>query len=162
MFVHRPGGQSQFSAALDLQAAERRPIRDLQAWVAGHLSGDLSVGALAVRAHMSQMYFARDFRDEVGQSPARFVERVRVEAARRLLESRRPGWTGSPANAGSAAPTRCDGRSCVSCGLRRVSTAAGSSRGPSDRPEATCCRRRKVPSSPWGGAITVRAPGSGS
>ena len=86
MFVRRPGGQSQFSAALDLQAAERRPIRDLQAWIAGHPSGDLSVEALAARAHMSPRNFARVFRDEVGQTPARFVERVRVEAARRLLE----------------------------------------------------------------------------
>ena len=86
MFVRRPGGQSQFSAALDLQAAERRPIRDLQAWIAGHPACDLSVEALAARVHMSPRNFARVFRDEVGQTPARFVERVRVEAARRLLE----------------------------------------------------------------------------
>jgi transcriptional regulator GlxA family with amidase domain len=86
MFVRRPGGQSQFSAVLDLQAAERRPIRDLQAWIAEHLSGDLSVEALAARAHMSPRNFARVFRAEVGQTPARFVERVRVDAARRLLE----------------------------------------------------------------------------
>ena len=91
MFVRRPGGQSQFSAALDLQAAERRPIRDLQAWIAGHPSGDLSVEALAARAHMSPRNFARVFRDEVGQTPARFVERVRVEAARRLLEESEAG-----------------------------------------------------------------------
>lgn len=91
MFVRRPGGQSQFSAALDLQAAERRPIRDLQAWIAGHPSADLSVEALAARVHMSQRNFARVFRDEVGQTPARFVERVRVEAARRLLEESEAG-----------------------------------------------------------------------
>ncbi|WP_246196074.1 GlxA family transcriptional regulator [Aquisphaera giovannonii] len=91
MFVRRPGGQPQFSAALDLQAAERRPIRELQAWIAGHPSGDLSVGALAARVHMSPRNFARVFRDEVGQTPARFVERVRVEAARRLLEESAAG-----------------------------------------------------------------------
>ena len=91
MFVRRPGGQSQFSAALDLQAAERRPIRDLQAWIAGHPSGDLSVEALAERAHMSPRNFARVFRAEVGQTPARFVERVRVDAARRLLEESEAG-----------------------------------------------------------------------
>ena len=91
MFVRRPGGQSQFSAALDLQAAERRPIRDLQAWIAEHTSGDLSVDALAARVHMSPRNFARVFRDEVGQTPARFVERVRVEAARRLLEESTSG-----------------------------------------------------------------------
>jgi len=86
MFVRRPGGQSQFSTVLDLQAAERRPIRDLQAWIAAHPSVDLSVEALAARVHMSPRNFARVFRDEVGQTPAKFVERVRVEAARRLLE----------------------------------------------------------------------------
>src|SRR3954466_7598950 len=91
MFVHRPGGQSQLSAALDLQAAERRPIRDLQAWIAGHPAGDLSVQALAARAHMSSRNFARVFRDEVGQTPARFAERVRVEAPRRLLEESAAG-----------------------------------------------------------------------
>jgi transcriptional regulator GlxA family with amidase domain len=86
MFVRRPGGQSQFSAVLDLQASERRPIRDLQAWIAEHPSADLSVESLAARVHMSPRNFARVFRDEVGQTPARFVERVRVDAARRLLE----------------------------------------------------------------------------
>ena len=91
MFVRRPGGQSQFSAALDLQAAERRPIRDLQTWISGHPSEDLSVSALAARAHMSPRNFARVFREEVGQTPARFVERVRVEAARRLLEESEAG-----------------------------------------------------------------------
>ncbi|WP_406694365.1 GlxA family transcriptional regulator [Singulisphaera sp. Ch08] len=91
MFVRRPGGQSQFSAALDLQAAERRPLRELQSWIAGHPSSDLSVGALAARVHMSSRNFARVFRVEVGQTPARFVERVRVEAARRLLEESETG-----------------------------------------------------------------------
>ena len=54
-------------------------------------SGDLSVDALAARVHMSPRNFARVFRDEVGQTPARFVERVRVEAARRLLEEAEAG-----------------------------------------------------------------------
>lgn len=86
MFVQRPGGQSQFSPLLELQAASRRPLRDLQAWVAEHLAEDLSVDALAERAHMSPRNFARAFHKEVGWTPARFVERLRVDAARRRLE----------------------------------------------------------------------------
>jgi len=86
MFVHRPGGQSQFSSLLRLQATDREPLRELQAWVAEHLDADLSVERLAARACMSPRNFARVFRREVGLPPARFVERLRVEAARRRLE----------------------------------------------------------------------------
>lgn len=86
MFVRRPGGQSQFSPLLEMQASDRRPLRDLQAWIAGNLSADLSVAALAGRAHMSERNFARAFRREVGTTPARFVERLRVDAVRRRLE----------------------------------------------------------------------------
>ncbi len=86
LFVRRPGGQSQFSAALELQAADRQPLRDLQSWLADNLAADLSVEVLAARVHMSPRNFARAFTDEVGTTPARYVERVRVEAARRRLE----------------------------------------------------------------------------
>ena len=86
MFVRRPGGQSQFSPLLELQGSDRRALREIQEWVAEHLAGDLSVDALADRAHMSPRNFARVFRKEVGATPARFVERVRVDAARRRLE----------------------------------------------------------------------------
>lgn len=86
LFVRRPGGQSQFSPLLELQAAERRPLRDLQLWVGENLAADLSVEALAGRSHMSPRNFARVFHKEVGTTPARFVERLRVDAARRLLE----------------------------------------------------------------------------
>lgn len=91
MFVRRPGGQSQFSPILELQAADRRPLRDLQAWVAEHLADDLSVDALAERAHMSPRNFARAFQKEVGRTPARFVERLRIDAARRRLEESEAG-----------------------------------------------------------------------
>lgn len=86
MFVRRQGGQSQYSPLLDLQAAGRRPLRDLQSWIAEHLADDLSVEALADRSHMSPRNFARAFRKEVGSTPARFVERLRVDAVRRRLE----------------------------------------------------------------------------
>ncbi len=86
MFVHRPGGQSQFSSLLRLQSADREPLRELQAWVSDHLDADLSVERLAGRACMSPRNFARVFRRELGLPPGRFVERLRVEAARRRLE----------------------------------------------------------------------------
>jgi len=85
-FLKRPGGQSQFSAQLAGQIAERDPLRDLQAWIVDHPEEDLCVESLAARVAMSPRHFARVFRAESGQSPGRFVECVRVEAARRRLE----------------------------------------------------------------------------
>ena len=86
VFFKRPGGQSQFSGALSVQQASRPALRDLQAWIAGHLDQDLSVAALADRAGLSERSFARAFRAEVGQTPAAYVEALRVERARDLLE----------------------------------------------------------------------------
>jgi transcriptional regulator GlxA family with amidase domain len=85
-FLKRPGGQSQFSAQLAGQLADRDPLRDLQAWIVDHPGEDLSVERLAARVAMSPRHFARVFRAEAGQSPGRYVECVRVEAARRQLE----------------------------------------------------------------------------
>ena len=87
LFVQRPGGQSQFSAQLAAQQPQRDVLRDVTAWMTDHLAADLSVAALAGRAGMSTRNFARQFRDEVGATPATYVERIRVEAAQRLLES---------------------------------------------------------------------------
>jgi transcriptional regulator GlxA family with amidase domain len=87
LFLRRPGGQSQWSVQLSAQLAERRPLRDLQGFIADHLAADLSVPALARRAHMSPRNFARAFRREVGITPAVYVEAHRVEAARRRLEA---------------------------------------------------------------------------
>lgn len=91
VFVRRSGGQSQFSAALRAQAAERAPLRDLQAWIVEHPGAALDVPSLARRAGLSERHFARVFRSEVGASPAAYVERVRIEAARRLLETTERG-----------------------------------------------------------------------
>jgi transcriptional regulator GlxA family with amidase domain len=91
VFLKRPGGQSQFSAQLAVQAADREPLRALQAWIADHLDEDLSIPSLARRAAMSERNFARVFKREVGGTPARFVERARIEAARRRLEESSDG-----------------------------------------------------------------------
>jgi transcriptional regulator GlxA family with amidase domain len=87
LFLKRPGGQSQFSAQLSAQLAERRPLRDLQSWISDNLDADLSVPSLARRACMSERNFARAFRREVGVTPAAYVEHARVERARQQLES---------------------------------------------------------------------------
>jgi transcriptional regulator GlxA family with amidase domain len=87
LFVRRPGGQAQFSAQLAAQAADLAPLRELQGWIAEHPEADLSVAALASRAHMSPRNFARAFAREVGTTPAAYVEAVRVEQARARLEA---------------------------------------------------------------------------
>ena len=86
MFRRRPGGQSQFSAELQLQATPHRPIQDLQEWILENLTADLSVEALADRMAMSERNFARVFRRETGMTPARFVEQARLQKAREMLE----------------------------------------------------------------------------
>jgi transcriptional regulator GlxA family with amidase domain len=86
LFLRRPGNQSQFSATLAIQQPEREPLRDLQRFVVEHVREDLSVRALAERVHMSPRNFARAFAAETGITPGRYVERVRLEAARRALE----------------------------------------------------------------------------
>jgi transcriptional regulator GlxA family with amidase domain len=91
LFMRRPGGQSQFSAQLSVQSADREPLRDLQRWMADHLADDLTVTALAERVGMSPRNFARVFAAEVGTTPARFVERLRVETGRRRLEESNDG-----------------------------------------------------------------------
>ncbi len=86
LFLRRPGSQSQFSATLAAQQAEREPLRETQRAVLEDIAGDHRVETMAARAHMSPRHFARAFRAETGVTPARHVERVRLEAARRRLE----------------------------------------------------------------------------
>ena len=86
MFLKRPGGQSQFSAPLAAQIAERSTNRDLQNWVLDNLAQPLSVEQSADRAGMSMRNFARNFKRETQLTPAEFVERARLDTARRMLE----------------------------------------------------------------------------
>ncbi|MFL9894922.1 GlxA family transcriptional regulator [Paraburkholderia sp. RL17-381-BIF-C] len=91
VFMKRPGGQSQFSAALAAQASANGPFEALHSWMAAHLREDLSVERLAERIRMSPRTFARRYVDEVGRTPAKTVSALRLEAASRALaESRRP------------------------------------------------------------------------
>jgi transcriptional regulator GlxA family with amidase domain len=86
VFLRRPGGQSQFSATLMTQASESRPLGDLLAWLPDNLRRDLSIESLARRAAMSPRNFARLFQQEVCTTPARYIEGLRLEAARRHIE----------------------------------------------------------------------------
>lgn len=84
--LRRAGGQTQFSIQLAAPPARRRPIREIQDHVLANPGADLSLAALAARIHLSPRHFARLFRAEVGMTPGAYVERVRLEAARRSVE----------------------------------------------------------------------------
>ncbi|HEY8986250.1 MAG TPA: GlxA family transcriptional regulator [Streptomyces sp.] len=86
VFLRRPGNQAQFSAQLTAQTARREPLREVQRWISEHPADDLAVDSLAARAALSPRHFARAFRAETGTTPGRYVDRVRLEHARRLLE----------------------------------------------------------------------------
>ena len=87
MFLHRPGGQTQFASPVWVPRAERTTVRAVQTLVETAPGGDHRVGALAAAAAMSVRHFTRVFTAEVGETPSRFVERTRLEAARRELET---------------------------------------------------------------------------
>jgi len=91
VFLRRPGSQSQFSAQLHAQTAISKPIRHVQQWITEHPAENLTVEALALRASLSPRQFARAFAAEVGLTPGRYVEKVRIEAARRRLEDSADG-----------------------------------------------------------------------
>ncbi|MBV8225420.1 MAG: DJ-1/PfpI family protein [Verrucomicrobia bacterium] len=88
LFLKRPGGQSQFSVELQRQMHDTRGrFDDLHNWIRANLDADLSVPALADATRMSPRNFARVYLREIGERPARAVEKIRIEAAIRLLES---------------------------------------------------------------------------
>ena len=86
VYYRRPGGQSQFSALLDEARPESR-FGPTLAWAREHLSEQLSVESLAAKAALSVRQFARAFTSDVGMSPAKAVENLRVETARVQVES---------------------------------------------------------------------------
>lgn len=86
VFLRRPGGQAQFSPFLQAEPGNCRGIGELKSWILGNPGEDLSVERLAGQLAMSPRNFARRFHEEVGETPAKFVERARIEAARCRLE----------------------------------------------------------------------------
>lgn len=82
----RSGGQSQFSALLELKTPEGR-FAPLLAWAREHLDQSLTVDYLAERAGMSARHFARAFQAEIGVTPSKAIERLRIEVARQRVQS---------------------------------------------------------------------------
>lgn len=87
LFLHRPGGQSQFSMHLEKPSRTASRLDGLRAFIAQNLHDKLSVEGLANEVAMSARHFARVFRREFGATPAKYIEQVRIETARRLLEA---------------------------------------------------------------------------
>jgi transcriptional regulator GlxA family with amidase domain len=88
VYHRRTGGQSQFSAMLELESKSDR-IRHALDYAKRNLRKSLSVGELAEVASLSSRQFSRAFRAETGQSPAKAIESLRVEAAKSLVEESR-------------------------------------------------------------------------
>jgi transcriptional regulator GlxA family with amidase domain len=91
VFLRRPANQAQFSTQLAAQLADREPLREVQRWIADHPAADLSVQTLASRASLSPRQFARAFAAQVGMPPGRYVDRIRLETARRRMEDTADG-----------------------------------------------------------------------
>ena len=87
MFLRRPGGQSQFATPIWTDRAETAPVRAAQDMIDSEPGADHRVAVVAARVNMSERHFTRCFTEETGMSPARYVARVRVETARRSLET---------------------------------------------------------------------------
>jgi transcriptional regulator GlxA family with amidase domain len=87
MFMQRPGGQAQFSERLNVAVPAGSPVRALIDEIVADPAGDHRVPSLAARSSMSERHLARVFVEQTLTTPGRFVERVRVEAARSALES---------------------------------------------------------------------------
>jgi transcriptional regulator GlxA family with amidase domain len=86
VFMHRPGGQSQFSVRLRAGGRRSSVLRQLMDEVNVDPAGDHSLALMAVRSGLSMRHLTRLFRRETGLTPARYVELVRIEAAQHLLE----------------------------------------------------------------------------
>ena len=87
VYLKRAGGQSQYSALLDAQAhSDSDQFNELEQWIAEHLRSDLRVEALADRLHMSPRNFARVYVQTRGRTPAKAIEAIRLDTARRRLE----------------------------------------------------------------------------
>jgi transcriptional regulator GlxA family with amidase domain len=104
VYLRRPGSQAQVSVQLSAQTARSDPLREVQYWAAANLSSDLSVPSLAQRAGLSPRQFARAFTEQVGVTPGRYVDLVRLEAAQRMLADTRDGVIGIARRCGYGTP----------------------------------------------------------
>jgi transcriptional regulator GlxA family with amidase domain len=88
LYARRPGHQSQFSTLLRAQVQAENPFDELIGWMQTHLDRPLDIATLARRAGLSERTFHRKFVTATGETPARFVESLRLEAARLLLSQK--------------------------------------------------------------------------
>jgi transcriptional regulator GlxA family with amidase domain len=105
VYRRRPGGQSQFSALLEMERPDGR-FAPLLAWARERLHENLGVERLAAAAAMSARNFARRFRRETGLTPARAIERLRVECAREKVEGSAEAIEGIAESVGFGDPER--------------------------------------------------------
>ena len=129
LFVRRSGGEKQFSTALAFQSSSKIPLRELPIWIVENLDKPLSIDQLASRMGMSVRNFSRTFAREFGSTPAKFVARLRVETAKRLLEDSEKSME----------------QVAVECGFGSVDSMQRNFRQETDRPPRTF--RRPVPRS---------------
>jgi transcriptional regulator GlxA family with amidase domain len=87
MFFKRPGGQLQFSRRDGANPAGHSVLQEVQRWVMANPAEDATTAALAARAGLSGRHFVRLFQQEIGVTPASWVETVRIERARQMLEA---------------------------------------------------------------------------
>lgn len=104
VYLQRPGGQSQFATPVWAEATEVEPIRQACELIHRDLHGDLSVDRLAQAVGMSSRHFTRRFRSEIGEPVGRHVERLRVEAARQILETETVGLAAVARRCGFGTP----------------------------------------------------------
>lgn len=90
LYAHRPGHQSQFSRLVDAQSAADGAFADVVAWMARQVDRPLRVADMAARAGMSERTFQRRFAEAAGMAPAKYFERLRLDAAKRHLEAGQP------------------------------------------------------------------------
>ncbi|HET8705118.1 MAG TPA: helix-turn-helix domain-containing protein, partial [Pseudomonadales bacterium] len=88
LYLHRPGGQRQFSPVMALQKQQRTSFSELVIWMSEHLHQPLDIDTLAEKACMSPRHFSRKFQQETGVSPMRFLNQLRLEKSRTLLEQK--------------------------------------------------------------------------
>ena len=124
MFLHRPGGQTQFASPVWVPRAEHSTIRAVQTLVEAAPGGDHRLPTLAAAAAMSVRHFTRVFSAEVGETPSRFVERTRLEAARRGSKKAVTRSTSWRLAAASGVPRHCAGFSSDTSVCRRTVPAA--------------------------------------
>lgn len=89
LYLKRPGTQSQYSSVLTHQHVDYRPVQEIESWILEHLSDNITVEKLAEQISMSPRNFARVFVRETGITPAKYIDKLRVETAcRYLVETR--------------------------------------------------------------------------